>query len=479
MSLPSDPIQAQLVAARRNQILDAAAKVFAERGFHAATIKDIAAYEKGLSLPFSVKIIEEIEKMRITILAGGSRGDVQPYVALGKGLQDAGHTICLLSTDDFQDLVTEHGLAFASTGGNAQETARELQALVEQGKTLKVFAQMKSATEKLAVQAAKRGLEVCEGSDLILGGLSGLFSGRALSEKLGIPLLLAYLVPLTPTHAFPSPLTPLPQTSLMRWLNKPSYQIAQQAMWQSFRAADAKARAEVFHLPPPRFWGPFSSLRRQKQPVLYGYSSYVLPHPHDWDSSQQVTGYWFLEPSAGWEPSADLLRFIEAGPPPVYIGFGSMSTRKPEETADLALEALARTRQRGILYAGWGGLKKEQMPENVHMIDSIPHTWLFPRMAAVVHHGGVGTTAAGLAAGVPSIITPFFADQPFWGQRVYDLGVGPRPIARRRLTVAKLAQAIEQAVSDEAMRKRAAALGEQIRAENGVASAVSIIEQWR
>lgn len=417
--------------------------------------------------------------MRITILAGGSRGDVQPYVALGQGLQEAGHTVRLLSTEDFHDLVTEHGLDFMSTGGSSQAVARDLQALIEQGKTLKVFSQMKIAAEKQAVQAAEKGLMACQGADLILGGFSGLFSGQAISETLGIPLLLAYLVPLTPTSAFPSPLTPLPQTPLTRWLNKPSYWIARQTMWQSFRSADTKARAEVFHLPPTSFWGPFSSLKRHKQPVLYGYSSQVLPRPGDWDDNQQVTGYWFLEPPPGWEPPADLLHFLEAGPPPVYIGFGSMPSRKPEETAELALQGLACTGQRGILSAGWGGLKKEQLPENVWMIGSLPHTWLFPRMAAVVHHGGVGTTAAGLAAGVPSIITPFFADQPFWGRRVYELGVGPRPIARRRLTSDNLAQAIERAVSDEAMRKRAASLGERIRAENGVAQAVKIIEQGR
>ncbi len=355
--------------------------------------------------------------------------------------------------------------------------AQRLQSLSEQGKTLEVFSKMKEASQRQAVQAAEKGLVACQGSDLILGGLSGLFSGQALSEKLGIPLLLAYLVPFTPTSAFPSALTPIPQTPLTQWMNKPSHRLAHQMMWQSFRSADNKARAEVLHLPPSSFWGPFSSLKRQKQPVLYGYSSHVLPQPRDWDDSQHVTGYWFLEPPEGWEPPADLLHFLQSGPPPIYIGFGSMSSSKPEEAADLVLQALARTEQRGVLYEGWGGLKKEQLPGNVFMTGSIPHTWLFPHMAAVVHHGGVGTTAAGLAAGVPSIITPFFADQPFWGQRVYELGVGPKPIARRGLTADNLTQAIERAVTDVEMRKKAASLGARIRAENGVAQAVAIIER--
>ena len=415
--------------------------------------------------------------MQITIIAGGSRGDVQPYVALGKGLKEAGHTVRILSSDDFQDLVTDYGLDFFTTGGSAQAVAQELQAQLGGGNMLKILGQMRQASEQQAVQAAKLGLVACQGSDLILGGLSGLFSGQALSEKLGIPLLLAYLVPFMPTSAFPSALTPIPQSPLTHWLNKPSHHIAQQMMWQSFRGADNNARSQVLDLPPASFWGPFSSIKRQKRPVLFGYSLQVLPHPKDWDASLHVTGYWFLEPPQGWEPPTDLMNFLQAGPPPVYIGFGSMSSSNPEEAADMVLQALARTGQRGVLYAGWGGLKKEQLPASVFMTASVPHTWLFPRMAAVVHHGGVGTTAAGLAAGVPSIVVPFFADQPFWGQRVYELGVGPKPIPRKRLTIDNLTEALKQAISDEEMRKKAALLGERIRAENGIAQAVAVIEQ--
>jgi len=415
--------------------------------------------------------------MQITIIAGGSRGDVQPYVALGKGLKEAGHTVRVLSSDDFHDLVTDYGLDFFTTGGSAQAVAQEMQAQLERGNMLKILGQMRQASERQAVQAAKLGLVACQGSDLILGGLSGLFSGQALSEKLGIPLMLAYLVPFVPTSAFPSALTPIPQSPLTQWLNKPSHHIAQQMMWQSFRGADTNARTQVLDLPPGSFWGPFSIIKKQKQPVLFGYSPEVLPHPKDWDASLHVTGYWFLEPPTGWEPPVDLMNFLQAGPPPIYIGFGSMSSSNPEETADMVLQALARTGQRGVLYAGWGGLEKEQLPESVFMTASVPHTWLFPRMAAVVHHGGVGTTAAGLAAGVPSIIVPFFADQPFWGQRVHQLGVGPKPIPRKRLTVDNLTEALRRAISDGEMRKKAAQLGERIRAENGIAQAVAVIEQ--
>jgi UDP:flavonoid glycosyltransferase YjiC (YdhE family) len=154
-----------------------------------------------------------------------------------------------------------------------------------------------------------------------------------------------------------------------------------------------------------------------------------------------------------------------------------MSNRKPEETADLILQALARTHQRAIILSGWGGMHKADWPDSVFVLDSVPFAWLFPRVAAVVHHGGAGTTAAGLRAGVPSVVIPFFADQPFWGRRVAELGVGPAPIPRRKLTVERLAQAIESALSDQAMRQRAASLGSRIRAEDGVGCAVGIVRQ--
>jgi sterol 3beta-glucosyltransferase len=264
---------------------------------------------------------------------------------------------------------------------------------------------------------------------------------------------------------------------LTSWANRPSHRLAQQMMWQTTRPADNKTRTQVLQVAPAPFWGPFARMQQQKQIILYGYSPHVVPVPKDWDDFIHVTGYWFLDPPAGWEPANDLINFLQSGPPPIYIGFGSMPNSKPEETADLVLQALAQTGQRGVLSSGWGGLKKEDLPETVVMIGSMPHSWLFPKMAAVVHHGGVGTTAAGLRAGIPAIVTPFFGDQPYWAQRVYEMGVGPKPIPRRRLTADRLAESIRSVLTDRAMQERAGSLGECIRTENGIARAVKVIEQ--
>jgi UDP:flavonoid glycosyltransferase YjiC (YdhE family) len=213
-------------------------------------------------------------------------------------------------------------------------------------------------------------------------------------------------------------------------------------------------------------------------PWLCGFSTHVLPKPADWDEHQHVTGYWFLDEQPGWQPPEELKRFLDSGPPPVYIGFGSMAHEDPERQTHLALRALELSGQRGVLLTGWGGLTRQAMPSNVLVVEDVPHAWLFPRMAAVVHHGGAGTTAEGLRAGVPNIITAFAPnDQPAWADRVVKLGVGPRVPGIKGLTAEKLAKAIRMAVNDPTMRARAAALGEKIRAENGIARAVEVIER--
>jgi sterol 3beta-glucosyltransferase len=249
-----------------------------------------------------------------------------------------------------------------------------------------------------------------------------------------------------------------------------------QVMWQGSRKGDRLARKQVMGLQPAPFWGLYNSAHMQRYPVLYGFSPSILSKPADWKNTC-ITGYWFLDEANDWTPPAALLDFLDRGIPPIYIGFGSMGSRNPEQTADLVLEAIAMTGQRAILQSGWGGLIKHDLPDNVFIVDSISHSWLFPRVAAVVHHGGAGTTSAGLRAGVPTIIIPFFGDQPFWGRRVAELGVGTEPIPRKQLTAKKLATAIHQVINDRAMRQNAADLGAKIRAEDGIANVVDIIQK--
>lgn len=414
--------------------------------------------------------------MKISIVASGTRGDVQPYIALAKGLKTAGYSVRVLTSDDFETLVTGADLEFLSTGESIEEQlqSEEWRKLMESGNFLAILRRMAAATKERAHNLARHMPPLFEGSELIVAGMSGMGGVFSIAEKLKIPVIQAYVFPITPTREYPGPLTP--NLPFGKMLNRLSYLPVRQMLWQSIRIADVTTR-KALGMPPGSFFGPYRALQQKQVPILYGYSKHVLPQPDDWDALTHVTGYWFLDEPVDWTAPADLTEFLRAGSPPVYIGFGSMGNRSPEETTRLALKALSLSGQRGVLASGWGGLSQTDLPDTVHMLKSIPHSWLFPHMAAVVHHGGAGTTAAGLRAGIPSIIVPFFGDQPFWGQRVSKLGVGPLPIPKKHLTAEKLAQAITQAVSDAEMRHRAADLGQKIREENGLTQAASLVKQ--
>lgn len=422
--------------------------------------------------------------MRITILTIGSRGDVQPYVALGLGLQAAGHKVRLATHTTFEKFVSSRGLDFASLEGNPQQwhdmrKREEKHSYLESGRnTIRYLRQgvnvvFRSSMEKLLADSWR----ACQGADAIIYSLIAV-GGYHIAEKLGVPGYAAWYCPASRTRAFPSPIvqTGLSLGGTYNWL---TYIFVEQLFWQSLQQSINQWRQETLNLPPIPVSGLYNRLQEQRVPFIYSYSPAVLPKPPDWHDSLHVTGYLFLERPPGWQPPADLVDFLASGPPPVYIGFGSMIGRNPEARTELVLKALAHTRHRGILDTGWGSLSKADLPDHVFQIDSesAPHDWLLPQMAAVIHHGGAGTTTAGLRAGLPSIIVPFVPEQFFWGQRVADLGVGPPPIPEKRLTAERLATAIRSATSDKAMQAKAADLGQRIRAEDGVARAVDVFHR--
>lgn len=214
---------------------------------------------------------------------------------------------------------------------------------------------------------------------------------------------------------------------------------------------------------PIPLWGKSQQAYRSQQPRLFGFSDSVISKPPDWPDWWYVTGYWHLDLIETWQPPTELKRFLAAGSPPVCIGFGSMKGDDPQALTQIALKALEQTGHRGILLTGWGGLSTADLPETVLKVNNVPHDWLFPKMTAVVHHGGSGTTAAALRAGVPSIVLPFMADQPFWGHRVAHLGVGPDPIPQNKLTAERLAEAIQTATHNQKMRDRALAWAKKFK----------------
>ena len=414
--------------------------------------------------------------MKLDIVTIGSRGDVQPYLALGLGLQRAGHTVKILTDPFFESFVRGEGLDFAPIHADPRQALQDDIRKVA-GNPFKFIRWLDRRFIPLTRSFMQDLLASSSHSDAILYSVLA-FVASHVASAIPIPSLPVYLHPIHPTRYFHSPGSPgFPDWLPFRgWLNWWSFRSSNLAFFWIVRKTIDRCRQEVLGLPPVP-WKVYASLDYAESPLIYGYSPLVIPKPPDWGDWLHVTGYWFLEQAAGWQPPAALLDFLQSGPPPVYIGFGSMPEAEALELTALVADALQRLELRGILHEGWGELGASGLPANMFRVQSVPHDWLFPRMAALVHHGGAGTTAAGLRAGVPAVIVPFFADQPFWGERVYRLGVGPRPIPRQKLTADRLTGALRLAVSDPVMRQSAADLGQKIRLEDGVGNAVRAIEQ--
>ncbi len=426
--------------------------------------------------------------MRVTITTAGSRGDVQPYVALGLGLAEAGHEVTLAAPATFEGLVRGRGLGFSRLGLNPLDAIRrELEG--GDANLLQFAWRARSILGPAAKEDLRAYLEACKEADAVVYSSVG-FLGFKVAGDLGIPRVGAMYGPLlNPTRLFPCSFLPAPSGrlriperkvgGLLRGLyNRLSYPLAQQALWQPMRAPMNGALRDEPGLSPFPLSGPFGEFGRSREPVLNGWSRHVLPHPPGWGPQLTTTGYWFLDRPRDWRPPRALADFLASGPPPVSVGFGSMAGADPEGTTDLVLRALRLAGRRGVLLTGWGGLSNADLPDEVFEVEEVPHDWLFGQAAAAVHHGGAGTTAASLRAGIPTVVVPHFADQSFWGARVAGLGAGPRPIPRARLSAERLAEAIRRATGDAGIRERARSLGESIRAEKGVERAVEAFERY-
>ena len=413
--------------------------------------------------------------MKITILTIGTRGDVQPLIALSLGLKQAGYTVKIVTHSIFASWIESYGFNFAAIEGDPIGflESEEGKKILESGSNPIEFIRLFSQTISPFIDRLMSDIwRACQYSDVIIAH-SALFWTYDLARKLDIPYFLACYTPQTPTTKYPVAMGS--GKSLGGLFNYLSYPLSSLFLWQIFRKPVNEWLKSNSIL--PRSWkrSPFVSMRKQQIPFLYAYSNYVLPKPSSWREEDYVTGYWFLDSTTDWTPPQNLTDFLNAGSPPIYIGFGSMSNRQPETITNVAIAALQKTNRRGIISTGWGGISNANLPDNVFKIDSAPHDWLFPKCAAVVHHGGAGTTAAGLKAGVPTIIVPFFSDQLFWGQRIADLGVGTQPVEQKELTVEKLSAAIDTAVNKPQIKQRAVDLGKKIRSENGIKRAVRAI----
>jgi UDP:flavonoid glycosyltransferase YjiC (YdhE family) len=415
----------------------------------------------------------------ITILTGGTRGDVQPLVALGLGLLRRGYSVRVLTHEPFRQLIVEHGLEFLPLDGNANQLFAQPQfraALTYDGGLLRslrgALAYLRAA-RPLFARMLSSAWQGCQGSHALIVSLPTTW-GDQIADALGIPCVWALTQPLGRTAAFPSPLQPY-DLALGPAYNYLTHAIAEHVVWQPWRDILAAWRRGTLGRAPLRSvaWAARTAARGDL--FVFGFSPQIVPRPADWPRRYHVTGYWFAQHAAAWQPALDLRDFLSADPPPLYVGFGGAAPELDELFLARVLRGLALSGQRAILNIG-AGSAAHKLPPSIYPIGSVSHGWLFPHLGAAIHHGGAGTLAAALRAGIPSICVPFGADQFFWSGRAARLRCGPAPIPARRLTAERLVEAIDAATHDPIFKLRAAALGEQIGAEQGVERAVALIE---
>ena len=408
----------------------------------------------------------------ITILCSGSRGDVQPYLALAQELTALGLTCRIATGRTFESFVRSYGIDFYSIDVDYESAGVDSKTISQAQKADGVWKMFRSfhKLREFGIYMVDKYHDACLNSDAIIFH-PGLTIGYYMAQRLGIPAILASPFPLHGTKERPSVIVygKVRSNPLTNWL---SYRMLQGMLWMA-----AVTSLKVFwktkygKLPEP-FGMPFEWFKHQQRPALISCSDLVFSRPADWNPHIHQHGYWVVKEPKTYEPSAELVDFLATGEKPISFGFGSMfDPAEQEQISQTIIEALRLTGKRGILL-GMNGLS--DLPKTIMALDSVPHTWLFPQMAAVCHHGGAGTSAAGFLAGVPSIILPFALDQYAWAQRSFELGVGSKPLPIKKMSVKRLSEAILFATQPEVVAK-AKELGEKLSLENGARDCARVI----
>jgi UDP:flavonoid glycosyltransferase YjiC (YdhE family) len=441
--------------------------------------------------------------MNVVIHVVGSRGDVQPFVALGKVLQDTyGHRVRLATHPVFHKFVEENGLEFFSIGGDPSELMAfmvknpglmpgfDTMRNGDVGKRRKEIATMirgcwrscfetgngtgPAASDQTTESWSNEGTTQAENAakpfvaDAIIANPPS-FAHVHVAEKLGIPLHVMFTMPYSPTQAFPHPLANIQSSNADKNLtNYISYVLVEMLTWQGLGDLINRFRNKELGLEDINMLRAPGMLQRMRIPHTYCWSPALIPKPKDWGQHISISGFYFLNLATDYTPDPDLKAFLAAGPPPVYIGFGSIVLDDPNAMTKTLFEAVEKSGQRALISKGWGGMGADELgkPDNVFMLGNCPHDWLFKQVSAVVHHGGAGTTAAGITAGRPTLVVPFFGDQPFWGAMVHRAGAGPEPIPHKQLTADNLAEGIKVCLKPESQSK-AHELAAKIAKERG------------
>jgi sterol 3beta-glucosyltransferase len=413
--------------------------------------------------------------MNITILANGSRGDTQPYVALGIALKKAGQNVRIAAFENYRDFIESHGLEYFPVRGDVSKiiASGDGKVAINADNPFKLFLSF-NKMKNYVYDIQEDFFNACKDSEAVVyhpGAAIGYFT----AQYLKIPSILATPFPMSITSEYPS-LMFYDWARLGKTYNRITHMIFEKIMWMASSNAIKQFWKSKFGALPESFGCPFSRQNSLQSPTIISCSNNVFPRPNDWPTGIHNTGYWFLEKDTSWQPPKDLQNFLSTGKPPIYVGFGSVGDPKSShQTTSIVIEGLRRTGQRGILATGWGSMSKPEIVyDDMFFVENIPHDWLFPKMSMVIHHGGAGTTAACLKAGVPSIIIPYGNDQFAWGRKIFELGISSKPIPRKTLTAKKLSEAIQFAMNEEILTK-AQKFGKLISSEKGTETAAKII----
>jgi sterol 3beta-glucosyltransferase len=401
--------------------------------------------------------------VRVLIVTAGSLGDVAPFTGLGQRLRQAGHQVALAAHETFAGLVRGCGLEYRPLPGDPRELVRARTAAGSDEQAWPDTARFLEGLGEGILIAAGQGV------DIVLTALGPAPLSRLAAEALGLPSLGTYLAPAVPTGQFALPGLPQPGAA------GPA---ANLAAGRALLAGAGALYAGILPRLRDRLGLPAGGGGQAEGaawPICHGFSPLVVPRPADWPSEAEVSGYWWPARPGNWQPPRDLADFLAAGPPPVFIGFGSMAPDQGERLSQVIADAVTRTGLRAVVQAGWAGLTGTG--DRVLAVGDLPHDWLFPRVAAVVHHAGAGTTGAGLRAGVPAVAVPVLADQPFWAHRLHSLGVAPEPVHFGELTAETLGRALQECLGEPGYRERAASVARRIADEDGAAAVVARIER--
>ncbi|RAK98717.1 UDP-Glycosyltransferase/glycogen phosphorylase [Aspergillus ibericus CBS 121593] len=419
-------------------------------------------------------------RLNIVIQIVGSRGDIQPFLALGTALQAHGHRIRIATHDTFAPFVQASNLEFYPIGGNPNQLMAYMvknPGLIPRMKSIRAGEIAKK--QQMMAEMLRGCWQSCIAPDPVSGtpfvadaiiANPPSFAHVHCAQALGVPLHLMFTMPWSATGRFPHPLANLRNGGEREWVNWVSYGVVDWLAWQGLGDVINDWRKNDLNLEPIAMSeGPFL-LQTLKVPYTYCWSPALVPKPDDWPANLEVCGFFFRDPP-DYKPPAALETFLSSGPPPIYIGFGSIVLDDPEKMTRILIEAVQQTGIRALISRGWSKLGGIDC-ENVMYLDDCPHEWLFQRVSAVIHHGGAGTTACGLRYGRPTFIVPFFGDQPFWGEMVAANGAGPSPIPHEHLDAEKLAQAIRYCIGPDAMRA-AGDIATRMQHESGVQAAVA------